>query len=87
MRRIERENQNSAAGSGGSAMYMSRLYIGRAPSFSSLEGFVLDLSIPGGGKGAFLQGLKAKCRSVELKSNAIMNTDQRGMLYQSCMLN
>jgi len=59
---------------------MSRLYIGRAPSFSSLEGFVLDLSIPGGGKGAFLQGLKAKCRSVELKSNAIMNTDQRGII-------
>lgn len=78
MRRIERENQNSAAKVRGSAM--SRLYIGRAPSFSSLEGFVLDLSIPGGGKGAFLQGLKAKCRSVELKSNAMMNTDQRGII-------
>lgn len=80
MRRIERENQSFQPLGPGDRSAMSRLYIGRAPSFSSLEGFVLHLSIPGGGKGAFLQGLKAKCRSVEFKSNAMMNTDQRGII-------
>ena len=43
---------------------MSRLYIAKAPSFSSLEAFVVCLSISREGKGAFLQMLKAKCRSV-----------------------
>lgn len=57
-----RENRNAEMLQAG--FKMSRLYIAKAPSFSSLEAFVVCLSIPREGKGAFLQMLKAKCRSV-----------------------